>query len=104
MYGKLALSSGASVRTESTSRARGPMFGANRVKCRSALEGRRLDHWHARCGEPVGPLPAELVAVDRTCIRQRRVERTPACAAAGVGFIVGPRDMVVPAVALHGAL
>src|SRR5260221_6321229 len=80
------------------------MFGANRVECRSTLEGRRFDRWRAWRGEPARALPAELVAVDSAGIRQRRVERTPACTAAGAGFIVGPRDMVVPAVTLHGTL
>ena len=37
-------------------------------------------------------------------VRQRRIERTPPRTAAGVRFVVWPCDVVIAAVAFHGAL
>ena len=79
------------------------MLGADRIERRPALERRRIDGGGSRRREPVRPLPAELVAVDRARGLQRRVERAAPRVAAGVGLVRRPRDVVVAGVALDRA-
>ena len=84
--------------------AHGAMLVADGLERRSAIERWHIDRPRSGFSEPVGPLPAELVAVDGAEFEQRRVQRTAPRAAARVRIVIRPGDVVVARVALDGAL
>jgi hypothetical protein len=69
--------------------AHGAVLVADRLERRPASERWHVDRPRSGLAEPVGPLPAELVAVDGAEFEQRRVQRTAPRAAPASGSWFG---------------